>query len=50
MANPQQILQAAPTPFSLDDDDLYRRWRDQKLEDYPRGLGDLLMEIKNPEP
>jgi hypothetical protein len=48
MANPQQKLQAAPTPFSLDDDDLYRRWRDQKLENYPRGLGDLLVEIKDP--
>jgi hypothetical protein len=48
MANPQQKLQAAPSPFSLDDDDLYRRWRDQKLKDYPVGLGDLLVEIEDP--
>lgn len=48
MPSPQQKLEVAPSPFSLDDDDLYQRWRDQKLKDYPRGLGDLLVEIKDP--
>jgi alpha-ketoglutarate-dependent taurine dioxygenase len=36
------------SPFSLDDEDLYRRWRDWKLKDYPEGLGDLLVEIGDP--
>ncbi len=36
------------SPFSLDDEDLYRRWRDWKLKDYPKGLGDLLVEVKDP--
>jgi len=45
MSNAQPELSARATPFSLDDDDLYRRWRDQKLKDYPQSLGDLLVEI-----
>ncbi|QKQ24925.1 TauD/TfdA family dioxygenase [Candidatus Reidiella endopervernicosa] len=36
------------SPISLDNDDLYQRWRDQKLEGYPKGLGDLLVEINDP--
>jgi len=33
------------SPFSLENEDLYNRWRDQKLKDYPKNLGDLLVEI-----
>ena len=36
------------SPFSLDNDDAYRRWRDAKLADYPAGLGDLVVEVKDP--
>lgn len=35
------------TPFSLDNDDLYQRWRDNKLENYPTQLADLIVELKN---
>lgn len=48
MTNPHQKLDAASSPFSLDNDELYQRWRDQKLKDYPQGLGDLLVEINDP--
>jgi alpha-ketoglutarate-dependent taurine dioxygenase len=41
---PQKLV----SPFSLESEDLYRRWRDQKLKDYPKGLGDLLVEIRDP--
>jgi hypothetical protein len=36
------------SPFSLENEDLYNRWRDQKLKDYPKNLGDLLVEINDP--
>ncbi|MBI4754562.1 MAG: TauD/TfdA family dioxygenase [Betaproteobacteria bacterium] len=48
MTSPQQLFHAASSPFGLDNDDLYRRWRDRKLKDYPAGLGDLLVEINDP--
>lgn len=48
MSQPLQKTQAVASPFSLDDEDLYQRWRDRKLKDYPQGLGDLLVEIKDP--
>jgi len=48
MTSPQQKLDAISTPFSLTDDELYRRWRDQKLENYPKSLGDLLVEVNDP--
>lgn len=48
MTRPQQKLAAVSSPFSLDNDDLYQRWRDQKLKDYPKTLGDLLVEINDP--
>jgi hypothetical protein len=48
MTRPQQKLNAISSPFSLDNDDLYQRWRDQKLKDYPKNLGDLLVEINDP--
>ncbi len=36
------------TPFDLDNDDLYHRWRDAKLMDYPESLGDLVVELNDP--
>lgn len=48
MTSPQSKFDAAASPFSLDNEDLYQRWRDQKLKDYPIGLGDLLVEINDP--
>ncbi len=35
-------------PFDLADDSAYRRWREQKLQDYPSRSEDLLVEVKNP--
>ncbi|MCW8935012.1 MAG: TauD/TfdA family dioxygenase [Gammaproteobacteria bacterium] len=48
MANPNQKVEAVNSPFALENDDLYNRWRDQKLEGYPASLGDLLVEINDP--
>ncbi|MCW8918781.1 MAG: TauD/TfdA family dioxygenase [Gammaproteobacteria bacterium] len=48
MTSAQQKFNAVSSPFNLDNDDLYQRWRDQKLEGYPTGLGDLLVEINDP--
>ena len=48
MANPDYKLETVESPFSLENEDLYSRWRDQKLKDYPQGLGDLLVEINDP--
>ena len=35
-------------PFSLDDAAAYRRWRAEKLDRYPRGVGDLKVAIRDP--
>ena len=35
-------------PFDLDDNEAYQRWRDQKLEDYPTSLEQLVVEIDDP--
>lgn len=48
MANPQPNLGVASSPFNLDNNDLYQRWRDQKLQGYPTTLGELLVEINDP--
>lgn len=48
MSIPQQKYNAVFSPFSLDNDELYQRWRDQKLKDYPTNLGELLVEIDDP--
>ncbi len=48
MANPNQKVEIVNSPFALENDDLYNRWRDQKLEGYPASLGDLLVEINDP--
>ncbi|MCW9013029.1 MAG: TauD/TfdA family dioxygenase [Gammaproteobacteria bacterium] len=48
MANPEHKVEIADSPFSLNNEDLYNKWRDQKLKDYPTNLGDLLVEINDP--
>lgn len=48
MSMPQQKYSAVFSPFNLDNDEQYQRWRDQKLKDYPVDLGDLLVEINDP--
>lgn len=48
MTHPKQKIQTAASPFSLENEDLYQRWRDQKLKDYPTDLAGLLVEIKDP--
>ncbi|MBF0250229.1 MAG: TauD/TfdA family dioxygenase [Alphaproteobacteria bacterium] len=32
-------------PFSLDDDAAYQRWRARKLEEFPKSVGDLVVEV-----
>jgi hypothetical protein len=48
MTNPDYKAEVIHSPFSLENEDLYNRWRDQKLKDYPKNLGDLLVEINDP--
>ena len=48
MNQPLQQSRAIPSPFDLDDNALYQRWRDAKLKDYPADLGDLVVEIDDP--
>lgn len=48
MMQTQPIIVTRPTPFDLDDDATYQRWRDAKLKDYPQKLGDLVVEIDDP--
>ncbi len=40
--------QTTPSPFDLDNEDLYKAWRDVKLESHPTSLGDLVVEIDDP--
>ena len=48
MSQPLQQSKPVTSPFDLDDDTRYQRWRDAKLKDYPAGLGDLVVEIDDP--
>lgn len=48
MANPDYNVETVDSPFALENEDHYNRWRDQKLMDYPENLGDLLVEINDP--
>ena len=48
MANPGLKAEPILSPFSLEQEELYCKWRDQKLKDYPTDLGDLLVEINDP--
>jgi len=44
--NRQAVLLGSP--FHLDNDDLYRQWRDAKMVNYPEALADLVVEINDP--
>jgi len=35
-------------PFSLDDEPAYRRWRESKLDRYPKSLEELVVEVRDP--
>jgi len=48
MSTPHQQTQPVFSPFSLDNDDLYKRWAESKLRDYPADIGDLVVEIDDP--
>ncbi len=48
MTSAQPNFRVVSSPFNPDNEDLYQRWRDQKLINYPTNLGDLLVEIKDP--
>ncbi len=41
-------IPSAASPFDPDNHDLYRRWRDQKLKNYPSALNQLMIEIEDP--
>ncbi len=36
------------SPFSLNNESLYKHWRDKKLLEHPRSIADLLVEISDP--
>lgn len=36
------------SPFFVQNEAAYRRWREKKLEHYPAAAGDLVVEVKNP--
>lgn len=36
------------SPFNLDDNDVYEKWRDNKLKDYPKNTEALIVEINDP--
>lgn len=48
MNQPQQKRRVVASPFNLGNEDLYQRWRDQKLVSYPTNIGDLVVEINDP--
>lgn len=37
------------SPFDLDDDEAYARWRDAKLAASPARVGDLIVDVRDPE-
>ena len=41
-------LAAGRSPFRLDDDAAWRRWREDKLARYPASIDDLIVEVKDP--
>jgi len=36
------------SPFDLDDDKAYQAWRENKLENYPEKVEDLIVEVNDP--
>lgn len=41
-------LKNISTPFDIDNNDVYEKWRDNKLKDYPQSLADLVVDINDP--
>ena len=41
-------LKNITSPFNLDNNDVYEKWRDTKLKDYPKNTEDLIVEINDP--
>ena len=41
-------MNLANSPFALQNESAYRRWRDRKLNDYPAKLDDLVVELNDP--
>lgn len=48
MSHAQPQTRTVASPFDPDNTDLYERWRDAKLLDYPEELGDLVVQIDDP--
>ena len=48
LAVPIATALAPSGPFSLDDANAYRRWRERKLRDYPRAVDELIVEVRDP--
>jgi alpha-ketoglutarate-dependent taurine dioxygenase len=46
--SPQLAAAAGRGPFDLDDDTTYRRWRQAKLQQQPRGVDDLIVDVADP--
>ncbi|HEX7438645.1 MAG TPA: TauD/TfdA family dioxygenase, partial [Caldimonas sp.] len=45
---PLRIAATARSPFDLDDDDAYRRWRDAKWAGQPTRVEDLVVDVADP--
>jgi alpha-ketoglutarate-dependent taurine dioxygenase len=41
-------LNTAPSPFALNEESLYQQWREKKLQDYPKNLTEIMVEIDDP--
>ena len=48
MAAPRRLQGKVESPFLLENTEAYQRWRDRKLAGQPAGLGNLVVEIKDP--
>jgi alpha-ketoglutarate-dependent taurine dioxygenase len=44
----QPEIHTAESPFDLENESGYAVWREQKLEDYPTSIDELIVEIKDP--
>jgi Taurine catabolism dioxygenase TauD, TfdA family len=45
---PVQVAPPMDSPFNLNSDDVYKRWREQKLEQAPTSFADLIIEVNDP--
>ncbi len=44
----QPAFSPTHSPFALNDEALYQRWRDKKLAEHPQNIQELLVEVKDP--